>query len=59
LAATLRYLREAGCTILISLHGESEISSLATRAVRLDAGLIVADTSAAAEIHSILTFADA
>lgn len=59
LAATLRHLREAGCTILISLHGESEISALATRAVRLDAGLIVADTSAAAEIHSILTFADA
>jgi ABC-type multidrug transport system ATPase subunit len=59
LAATLRQLCDAGCTILMSLHGESEISALATRAVRLDAGLIVADTSAAAEIHSILTFADA
>jgi ABC-type multidrug transport system ATPase subunit len=59
LAATLRQLRDAGCTIFMSLHGESEISALATRAVRLDAGLIVADTSSAAEIHSILTFADA
>ncbi len=33
LAATLRNLRDAGCTILMSLHGESEISALATRAV--------------------------
>jgi heme exporter protein A len=59
LAGTLRQLRDAGCTILMSLHGESEISALATRAVRLDAGLIVADASAVPEIHSILTFADA
>jgi ABC-type multidrug transport system, ATPase component len=59
LAATLRHLRDAGCTILMSLHGESEISALATRAVRLDAGLIVADTRASTEMHSILTFADA
>jgi ABC-type multidrug transport system ATPase subunit len=59
LAATLRKLRDAGCTILMSLHGESEISMLATRAIRLDAGLIVADTRTGAEVRSILTFADA
>jgi heme ABC exporter ATP-binding subunit CcmA len=59
LAATLRNLRDAGCTILMSLHGESEISALATRALRLDAGKIVADTSAGAEVRSILTLADA
>lgn len=59
LAVTLRQLRDAGCTILMSLHGESEISALATRAVRLDAGLIVADTRAGTEMHTILTFADA
>jgi heme ABC exporter ATP-binding subunit CcmA len=59
LAATLRQLRDTGCTILMSLHGESEISMLATRAIRLDAGLIVADTRTGAELRSILTFADA
>jgi len=59
LAATLRQLCDAGCTILMSLHGESEISMLATRAIRLDAGLIVADTRTGAEVRSILTFADA
>jgi len=59
LAATLRQLRDGGCTILMSLHGESEISMLATRAIRLDAGLIVADTRTGAEVRSILTFADA
>ena len=57
LAATLRGLRDAGCTLLMSLHGESSISALATRAVRLDAGSIVADTQQGAEMHSILEFA--
>lgn len=59
LAETLRRLRDAGCTLLMSLHGESEISSLGTRAIRLDAGSIVADTRSGATFRSILTFADA
>ena len=59
LAETLRRMRDAGCTMLMSLHGESEISALATRAIRLDAGKIVADTQAGASVRSILAFADA
>ncbi len=59
LAETLRRLRDAGRTILMSLHGESEISSLATRAIRLDAGAVIADTETGASLHSILTFAGA
>jgi ABC-2 type transport system ATP-binding protein len=59
LAATLRRLRDAGCTILMSLHGESEISSLASRGIRLDAGRIIADTKMGASLQSLLTFADA
>jgi heme exporter protein A len=58
-AETLRRLRDAGRTILMSLHGESEISGLATRAIRLDAGLVMADTRSGANLRSILTFADA
>lgn len=52
-------LRGAGSTILMSLHGESEISALATRAIRLDAGAVVADTRTGASLRSILTFANA
>jgi len=59
LAETLRRLRDAGSTILMSLHGESEISALATRAIRLDAGTVVADTRTGASLRSILTFANA
>ena len=59
LAGTLRALRDSGCTIVMSLHGESEISSLATRAVRLESGAVVADTRTGANFRSILTFADA
>jgi heme exporter protein A len=56
LSRTLHELSASGCTIVMSLHGESEISALATRAVRLDAGKIVADTKSGASLHSILTF---
>jgi heme exporter protein A len=59
MAETLRRMRKAGCTILMSLHGESEISSLATRAIRLDAGVLVADTLTGASLRSILAFSDA
>jgi len=59
LAETLRRLRDAGCTMLMSLHGETEISSLASRGVRLDAGSVVADTRRGASFASILKFADA
>jgi heme exporter protein A len=57
LAETLRRMRDAGRTIVMSLHGESEISSLATRAVRLEAGSVIADTRTGGSLTSILTFA--
>jgi ABC-type multidrug transport system ATPase subunit len=57
LAETLWRLHGAGSTILMSLHGESEISALATRGIRLDAGAVVADTLSGGNLRSILTFA--
>jgi len=57
LAETLRGMRDAGRTILMSLHGESEISTLATRAIRLETGSILSDTKTGGSLHSILTFA--
>jgi len=59
LANSLRELNRAGCTVGMSLHGESEISELATRAVQLDAGSVLADTKSGASLHSILTFGSA
>jgi heme ABC exporter ATP-binding subunit CcmA len=54
LAATLERLRNGNRTILMSLHGESEISLLATRAIRLEAGVIAADTQNTTEIPALL-----
>jgi heme exporter protein A len=54
LSATLRGMRDAGCTLLMSLHGESEISGLATRGIRLDAGSVVGDTNAGAAMSAVL-----
>jgi heme exporter protein A len=54
LVATLRGMCGAGRTLLMSLHGESEVSALATRGIRLDAGSIVADTNAGAGMSSVL-----
>jgi heme exporter protein A len=57
LANALREIHRAGGTILMSLHGESEISALATRAVHIDAGKIIADTNTGgASLRSVLTF---
>lgn len=57
LAETLRGLQAAGCTMLFSVHGASEISALATRALRLEAGAIVADSQSGANVASILSLA--
>ena len=56
LAKTLGEVNRSGCTVVMSLHGESEISALARRAVQLDAGSVVADTQSGASLRSILTF---
>ena len=56
LAKTLAEVNGSGCTVVMSLHGESEISAIARRAMQLDAGSVVADTQSGASLRSILTF---
>jgi len=53
LVNTIRQLRDEGCTIVMSVHGESELSRLATRAVRLDAGALIADTRDGATFQNV------
>ena len=59
LASSLHALNKSGCTIVMSLHGESEISALASRGVRLDAGSVVEDTNSGASLPSVLNFGGA
>src|SRR6516162_11490611 len=59
LANTLGEVNRSGCTVVMSLHGESEISALATRAVQLDAGSVVADTNSGSSLRAILSFGGA
>jgi heme exporter protein A len=53
----LRKLRDTGCTILMSLHGDSELARLATRAIRLEGGGLIADTRRGALFQSIFSAA--
>jgi heme exporter protein A len=57
LIAQMGKLRDAGCTILMSLHGESEVARLATGAVRLEAGSVVTDTRMGATFQSVFSYA--
>jgi heme exporter protein A len=56
LAGALRSLRAAGCTMLMSMHGESELSALVTRGVLLEVGSIAGDTNAGSSLAQILRF---
>jgi heme exporter protein A len=51
----LRKLRDSGRTIVMSLHGDSEVARLATRAVLLEAGSVAADTRTGAMFQSVFS----
>lgn len=55
LTGQLRKLRDSGCTILMSVHGESEMARLATRGLRLETGSVIADTRRGAMFQSIFS----
>jgi ABC-2 type transport system ATP-binding protein len=54
LASTLESLRDAGCTVLMSTHGQSKAMSLATRALLLDRGALVQDTGPDGDARALL-----
>jgi heme exporter protein A len=54
LAETLKRLHTEGRTIVMSLHGQPELATLATRAIRLQAGKIVADSASGGPLESVL-----
>ena len=59
LVDTVRSLRDEGRTIVMNLHGESRLSQLATRAARLEAGNLVADTRSGATVQSVFALGEA
>jgi heme exporter protein A len=58
LEKTLRRLREAGCTIVMSSHRAGEAISLATRAIFLSGGCLQDDLRDPGEIHAALSAAE-
>lgn len=57
LAATVRRLRDSGCTIVMSTHGRNETQGAVTRAIRLEAGKITHDSGAGGDPREILVMA--
>ena len=57
LGETLARLRSQGCTLVMSTHGRSETHAILTRAVRLEAGRIAADSGASGSPQAVLATA--
>ena len=57
LGATIKRLRDSGCTILMSTHGRNETQGAVTRAIRLDGGKITHDSGAGGNPREILVMA--
>lgn len=54
LAQTLASLRSAGATVVMSSHGQSESLALATRAIAMRGGAVVADSAAGDDLRTII-----
>jgi len=57
LGATIRRLRDEGCTILMSTHGRNETQGAVTRAVRLEGGKITHDSGSGGNPNEVLVMA--
>ena len=54
LARTLAEVRERGCTVMMTSHGQSEAVDFATRAIAMRAGAVIADSGANGDVRAIL-----
>jgi len=59
LTNTVHRLRDEGRTIVMCVHGESALSQLASRAARLDAGALIADTRTGATFQTVFAMGEA
>ena len=57
LGATIKRLRDSGCTILMSTHGRNETQGAVTRAIRMDNGKLTHDSGAGGNPNEILVMA--
>jgi ABC-type multidrug transport system ATPase subunit len=57
LGETLARIHDAGCTILMSTHGSSEVRAIVTRAVRLAAGCLAEDSAPSGDAQRMLAAA--
>jgi heme exporter protein A len=57
LGETLARIHDAGCTILMSTHGASEVHAIVTRAVRLAAGCLAEDSAPSGDAQRMLASA--
>jgi len=57
LGETLARLHSQGCTLMMSTHGRSETHSILTRAIRLDAGKVAADSAVSGNKQAVLATA--
>jgi ABC-type multidrug transport system ATPase subunit len=57
LGETLARIHDAGCTILMSTHGASEVHAIVTRAVRLAAGRLAEDSAPSGDPQRMLAAA--
>jgi ABC-type cobalamin transport system ATPase subunit len=53
LFATLESLRAAGCTVVMSAHGQNEALALARRALWLDKGALMRDSGPNGDVRSL------
>jgi ABC-type multidrug transport system ATPase subunit len=57
LGQTIRKLRDAGCTIVMSTHGRNETQGAVTRAIRLDGGKVTHDSGTGGDPAEVLVLA--